>query len=168
VAERISAEEHARLIGQEPSGAETAGGLTPEEGLEILGPEPETLETSAGPVHVGPMRMRQVKLFMPLAKDLIPRIVADIEKYGNEVQLTQIYNVDPDGFTRALAVAADCTTKILDEMLPDEFARVATKVFVSNFDFFVWTLPRVFDQTQRSAMAAFKRFVMGGAGPSRV
>lgn len=165
MAQKIS-QEAAESLGVKKPSSDTAGGLPPEDGLEVLGPDPEELQTSQGPVMIGPMKMRQIKVFITHAKKFMP-LLQEQMKLG-EVSLTSLMAVDSDEFDLALAAACDKPLKWLRELTADEYIRVTTKVLVVNTDFFVRTLPLALGGAELSIMNAVVRLVQGGLGPSNV
>jgi len=153
MAEKISQEEAERLKDGPPK---ESGGPRPEDGLEIFGSDPETLHTSQGPIHIGPMVMRQLKVFIPLAEKFWPSFQASMEKTG-DLNLTALMGSDQKLFYEAMAVATGCTPEKLDELQFEEFAAVVTKVLVVNADFFFLTLPKALGRAQASVLVALAR-----------
>lgn len=151
MAEKVSADEaEATLTPPPPEESPTA----PEDGLEILGPEKETFETSQGPITIGPMVMGQIAKFMKAAKPLLPLLKSQAEAGTGEFNVTALVTEDSDSFFNAVAAAAGTTPQVIENLGPDEFIKVVTKVFVVNVDFFVRTLPAALGGAEVSVMTA--------------
>lgn len=178
MAQRVSKEEAEKLLAtkapQEKSGgpsgdqsppAAAAGSVseTPEEDLEIFGPDPETIETSAGPILVGPMKMRELARFVPAAKKFFPMIAAELvknqERGVTSLDLSAIAFTDYPAFMSAVSAACNTPVAKLEELMPDEMVRLCTKIVVVNFDFFVRTLPATAGRAKVSLLAALARWV---------
>jgi hypothetical protein len=168
MAEKISSAEAEALRDPKPSSRD-AGGLPPEDGLEILGSEPEALMTSIGPVSIAPMRMGQVKRFIKVADRIVPKLQAQLEKDDGTLDIAGIYTGNEQEFMEAVEVACGLTPEQQDEMLPDEYLRVVTKIIVVNLDFFARTLPTVYGGAKlslRLAMVKLAKAATGGRSQS--
>ena len=175
MADKVSPEEAQRLMGplgrlaDEPSevpSAPEASHLPPEKGMEIFGPEPEELKTSIGNIRVSPMVMKQIRSFMVHAEKLLPMVQGMLEN-GGEINITQLIAADDDAFMKSIAAAVSVPADKLDELLPDEFIRVVTKVVVVNLDFFVRTLPQVLGGAKMSVFLGLKRLAQVGQEQSK-
>lgn len=159
----VPPEEAAKEVKGPPS--ESTGGSPPEEGLEILGTEPESFETSQGKITVKPMVMMQIAQFISVSDKIVPAIRAQLkDAQGNELDLnmSRILAADPENFFKAVAIACNSEVKVVENLLPDEFIKVVTKVFLVNLDFFVRTLPLAIGSAEVSVLSAVRRMASKG------
>ena len=165
MAEKVSRED-AEEQGLVSPPAEAGGGLPPEKALEILGTDPEIFETSQGQIKVGPMVMGQIARFMGAAEPLLPIIKAQATAGGAEFNVTKLISADPDAFFKAVAIASNTKVSVIENLSPDEFIKIVTKVFVVNLDFFVRTLPAALGMAQASVLHAVRKLsIPGGVEP---
>lgn len=134
----------------------------PEEGLEILAEaDSHEIVLSDGQTYtIGPMKMRQLREFLKAGSVIVPIVQHQLQN-GGEFNFTEIMEKDGDATMQAMAVATNMTVEKLDNMMPDDFARIVAQVVVVNLDFFTRTLPRVIAEEAERVKRAIKKSTAG-------
>lgn len=170
--DQLVAMDEAARKAKEEAPQEAAGGLPPEKGLEILGIEPETLtvkaqrgkEVEVVEISVSPMCMDQIADFLVAAEDLLPLIQADSK--GGMLPIARMLAKDKKAVWKAIAIACNESPDLIGRLLPNDFIRVVTKVFVLNLDFFVRQLPVALGVAERSVLSAVSNMTQAMPGLS--
>lgn len=116
--------------------------------LEVFGPEIEELEFGAlGKITVRPLKMGQIRKFTQMGKELLPAVftMAETMKRTGDIDISQLGVIAGEQFFDIVGLAINRKAEELDEMDPDDFARLVAKILVVNMDFFAQKLPKVLE-----------------------
>lgn len=124
--------------------------------FDILGPTASPLRLSTGDVLTfTPMKVKEIRQFMPHAKKFMQPLAKGLKQDGT-MDVKAVSDIDPDGFIKALCVAARMTEEQIDDLLPNDFALVVSKVLVVNMDFFVQHLPDTLSKAGKAVARSYE------------
>lgn len=133
--------------------------------LAVLTATPEEIEIAGKKVYVGPLKVKQLVDFSTAIQDVMHVIRPIIAE--KKMDMMKVMTEAGGQLIKAVAIGCKQPEAWVEELEPDEFLKLASKILVVNVDFFARRLPSASAMMEKSLIEVLNaRQAQVGAGPS--